>query len=154
MMIKVIATITISTDLKTVFDYISNLENDKFWRKEINDTTMATKPQLNARATESSYLSKRAPNNILQLICTDYLENKQIVYQTIPDSKFYLKSDRQVEAISQNETRVIYNIEFDKSIVKHGLGFNLPSLIINVVAKADMKKYLKRLKNVLEENNA
>jgi hypothetical protein len=36
MNIEVTGSITISKDIKTVFDFIANLENDKLWRKEIN----------------------------------------------------------------------------------------------------------------------
>jgi hypothetical protein len=60
---------------------------------------MKTKPQIHALATEDSFLSKRRPNNILNLICTAYRENEHVVYQTVPDSLFFLKSHRQVEAI-------------------------------------------------------
>jgi hypothetical protein len=76
------------------------------------------------------------------------------VYQTLPASKFFLESNRQVEAVSPNETRVLYHITFDKKIVKQGLGFNLPTFIIYLVAKTDMKKYLTKLKSVIEANNA
>jgi mRNA-degrading endonuclease HigB of HigAB toxin-antitoxin module len=115
---------------------------------------MTAKPQINVKATESSYLSKRTPSHILDLICTTYMENKQIVYQTLPASKFFSESNRQVEAVSPNETRVLYHITFDKKIVKQGLGFNLPTFIIYLVAKTDMKKYLTKLKSVIEANNA
>ena len=154
MNIEVTGCITVLRDIKTVFDFIANLENDKLWRKEINSTIMTAKPQVNVQAIENSYLSKRTPNHSLNLICTAYLGNKQIVYETLPDSNFFLKSDRQVEAISQNETRILYGITFDKKIVKHGLGFNLPAFIIYLVAKADMKKYLTKLKTIVEMNNA
>jgi hypothetical protein len=153
MIIKATGTITILANSKTVFEYLSNLENDKFWRKEINATSMKTKPQIHALATEDAFLSKRRPNNILNLICTQYSEHERVVYQTMSDSKFFLKSDRQVEPISPNETTVIYSIEFDKSIVKHGLGFTLPTFIVNFVTKRDMKKYLSQLKTVIENKN-
>ncbi len=151
MNILVTGFINISADHKTVFDYIANLSNDKFWRKEINSTTMNTKPQMNALATENSYLSKRVPDNMLHLICTEFVENKKVVYQTLPDSKFFLKSLRMVESVSENETKVTYTIAFDKCIVKHGLGFSLPTLIVELVAKHDMKKYLAALKALLEK---
>lgn len=150
--IKATGSIIISADRKTVFDFISNLENDKFWRKEINSTIMTSLPKLYALATENSYLSKRAPNHILNLICTEFIENSQIVYETVPESDFFLKSFRTTETVSENETKVIYSIEFDKSIVKKGLGFNLPAFIIELVANTDMKKYLKKLKSVIETN--
>ncbi len=151
MNIKATGSISILKDIKTVFDFISNLEKDKLWRKEINNTTMTSKPQINAQAEENSFLSKRKPNHILNLICTQYIENNQVVYQTLPDSNFFLKSSRQAEYISQYETRVIYTIEFDKDIVKQAFGFSLPVFIINMAAKSDMKKYLAELKSVMEK---
>ena len=150
MHIKVSGKIRIAKDSQTVFNFISNLENDKFWRKEINSSKMTMKPQVNARTTENSYLSKRVPNNILNLICTEYIENQKVIYQTMPDSKFFLKSVRIIDPISQNETMFLYTIEFDKNIVKHALGFRLPIFIINLVAKNDMKKYLAKVKTFIE----
>lgn len=55
------------------------------------------------------------------------------------------------EPVAANESRVTYSIEFDKSIVKHGLGFGLPTFMISMVARTDMKKYLQKLKGILEE---
>ncbi|KOY87115.1 hypothetical protein AD998_14045 [bacterium 336/3] len=140
----------ISRNLSTVFQYVANLENDQFWRKEINSTSMNAKPQINTLAVEDSFLSKKVPHHILNLICTEYIEENKIIYQTVPDSPFFLKSIRIVEAISEQETKFLYHIEFDKNIVKHGLGFMLPAFIIRYVAKQDMKKYLNKLKTILE----
>ncbi len=150
MNIKISGSITILKDSKTVFDFISNLEHDKLWRKEVNYTNVSGGSILNSIATEDSFLSKRVPSHILNLQCIELVENKLVAYQTLPDSKFFLKSIRKVESVSQNETRVLYSIEFDKGIVKHGLGFALPDFIINLAAKADMKKYLSKLKSIME----
>lgn len=144
-------TITICTDHQTLFEYISNLENDKFWRKEINFTTMSSLPELGVLATEDSFLSKKVPNHILSLKCIEFQNNSCIVYETSPKSKFYLKSTRKVETISKKESRLIYTIEFDASVVKHGLGIGLPKFLIEFVTKSDMKKYLKKLKVILEK---
>lgn len=46
---------------KVVFDYFSNLEHDRFWRKEIISTTMTGKPHVGVLATEDSFLSKEHP---------------------------------------------------------------------------------------------
>ena len=154
MNILVTGFISISADHRTVFDYISNLSNDKFWRKEINSTTMNSKPQINALAAENSYLSKRVPDNMLLLVCSEFVENKKVVYQTLPDSKFFLKSLRMVESVSENETKVTYTIAFDQRIVIHGLGFSLPTLLVQLVAKHDMKKYLAALKTLLENKHS
>ena len=90
--IAITGSIAIFRDVKTTFDYIANLENDKFWRKEIHYTTMASKPQINVLATEDSFLAKRRPNSILTLRCTTFTENKLVIYPTEPKSKFFLSS--------------------------------------------------------------
>ncbi len=146
MVIKISDSISIQKPLEEVFTFVSNLENDKVWRKEINHTVMKSRPQLNARASENSFLSKRVPNHILELQCIEFEESKKVVYETVFGSKFYLKSEREVEAVSSNETKFIYTLEFDTSVVKHGLGFSLPTFLVKLVAKADMKKYLNQLR--------
>jgi hypothetical protein len=55
MNIQVTGSVIILTNHQTVFDYISNLENDSFWRKEINATIMTSKPQIDALAIENAY---------------------------------------------------------------------------------------------------
>lgn len=151
MNITISGEITISNNAESTFQYISNLKNDPFWRKEINGTEMTSLPQLHARARESSYLSKKQPANVLELECIAFIDQQKIVYQTLSTSPFYLKSTREVKAISANETQFKYSIIFDKNIVKHGLGFSLPSFIIKMAAQSDMKKYLKKLKEILEK---
>jgi hypothetical protein len=153
MNIKIEDSIIISRDINAVFDFISNLENDRYWRKEINSTMMKGKPQVNTEATEDSFLSKRKPNHLSNLICKVYQENIQIVYETIPGSNYFLRSNRQVAPVLQNQTKLTYTVEFDKNIVKYGTGFALPEFIIHFVARRDMKKYLARLKQVLERND-
>jgi len=114
---------------------------------------MTSKPQIGALAIEDSFLSKKTPSNVLKLKCVEFIQDQKIVYETLPDAQFYLLSVRQVETISENKCRVTYNIEFDKNIVKHGLSFGLPKVIIDIVVKRDIKKYLKMLRTVVETEN-
>jgi hypothetical protein len=90
---------------------------------------------------------------VLQLKCIGFIQDQKIAYETLPHAQFYLLSVKQVETISENKCRVTYNIEFDKNIVKHGLGFGLPKFIIDIVVKRDINKYLKKLKAVIEIQN-
>ncbi len=143
--------ITIHKNITTVFAYIANLENDAQWRKEVNETKMNGPAQLGAIAKESSFLSKRVPANMLELVCTEFNLNGSITYTTLPSSPFYLQSIRKVVAIDEQSCTFIYEIHFDKNIVKHGLGFGLPIFLIGMVAHKDMKKYLAKLKAVMEE---
>jgi hypothetical protein len=143
--------IIINKNASTVFAFVANLTNDALWRKEINETKMNGPAQLGAIAHESSFLSKRVPANILELVCTEFNFNESIIYTTVPSSPFYLQSMRKVVVINEESCTFIYEITFDESIVKHGLGFGLPAFLIKMVAQADMKKYLSTLKGAIEK---
>lgn len=144
--------ILIETAASKLFAFVSNLENDQLWRKEINYSQSNGSAQLGTLVKESSFLSKRVPENILELTCTEFILNSQITYTTLNPNSFYLQSKRNVVPINSKQSKFIYKIIFDKNIVKHGLGFNLPNFLIQMAAQSDMKKYLKKLKQVLETN--
>jgi len=81
---------------------------------------------------------------------TYYFDKNNIaIFETSNHSKFYLKSERQVKAVSANRTEFIYTIDFDMNIVKFALGFGFPKFIISMKANSNMKKYLRQLKNHL-----
>jgi len=149
--IEVTRTICIKKDSATVFNYFSDLRNDKEWRSEINETKVLNPdPSIHTIAHEDSYLSKKVPNYVAKLICLAYVPNRRIVYQTMPENRYFLRSIREVDNLSDLETRITYSLKFDKAIVKHGIGINLPRFLVNYVTNSSMKKYLKKLKTVLE----
>lgn len=151
MKITVTDAVVISANIAVVFDFVANLENDRLWRTEISATTTNRKQGLEAVGVEESFLSKRVPCHRQTLACVAYQKNAQVTYQTMPEAQFFLRSSRQVESVSPTETRVVYHLDFDKNLVKHGLGFSLPTLLVRLVAKRDMKKYLTQLKRHIEE---
>jgi hypothetical protein len=108
--------------------------------------------QVGVMISEYSYLSKKAPNNLVILKCVQYDKNKIAVFETPENAEFYLRSQRQVNAIADNTTEIIYTLEFDTNLVKYALGFSLPIFIISFKANSDMKKYLRRLKTKLEND--
>ncbi len=77
-------------------------------------------------------------------------KNKIVIFETPDNSIFYLKSKRQVRALSETTTEIMYALDFDIAIVKHALGFKLPGFIVSFKANSDMKKYLRQLKTILE----
>lgn len=82
--------------------------------------------------------------------CVKFDKNEIVVFETSRDARFYLKSQRMVKAASDHSTEVIYELDFDMGIVKFAMGFSLPRFIIIWKAKSDMKKYLRKLKELLE----
>ena len=150
--IKSTGTILVKKNIETVFDFFANPTYDMFWRTEINQSHLDSILQLGVTVAEYSYLSKKASNNLVELICVKFDKNKIAVFETLDSAKFYLKTERQVKSVSSNATEVMYSISFDKSIVKFALGFGLPKFIVSLKADSDMKKYLRQLKTILEND--
>jgi hypothetical protein len=149
-LIKTTGTILVNKSVRSVFDFFANPSNDKLWRTEINQSKLDGALQLGVTVSEYSYLSKKVPNNLLELKCVQFDKNKIAIFETPGNAKFYLKSQRQVKPVSVNTTEIIYTLYFDKSIVKFALGFSLPKFIVSMKANSDMKKYLRKLKTELE----
>lgn len=145
-LIKATGSILVHQNVENTFAFFADPSNDSLWRTEINDSVPDGPLQPGTTISEYSYLSKKAANNLLQLKCIRFDKNKAAIFETPGESRFYLKSQRMVKAITEHTTEVTYQLEFDKSIVKFAMGFNLPDFIVSFKAKSDMKKYLRQLK--------
>ncbi len=144
--------IIISRDYKTVFNYISDYTNDKNWRKPIHQTTMNTaKPEQGTIITEDCFLSRKVPHFITTFRCLEFIPNKTISSESTPENQFWSSNTREVEAIDNFTTKVTYTFQLDISIVKHAFGFSLPVFLVNMSTKAEIRAYLKKLKQVLEK---
>lgn len=150
--INTTGTILVTQKSENVFEFFANPNNDNLWRTEINKSTLNGPLQLEVIASEYSYLSKKIPNNLIELRCIHFDKNNLAIFETPNNAQFYLKSERQVKTISNNTTEIIYSITFDIEIVKYALGFTLPKFIVSWKASSDMKKYLLKLKTILEKN--
>lgn len=150
MILKTVQEITVQNSLENAFAFFCNPANDHLWRKEINETVVKRALQAGVLAYEYSRLSGKRPNNLVVLECTEFVPNSRVTFQSVPDSPFYLKSVRTVVAATNKETKLIYGLDFDTALVKFALGFSLPAFIIATKARGDMKKYLMKLKFLLE----
>ena len=112
-LIKITGTILINKSVESVFDFFVNPSNDIFWRTEINKSILNGTLQLGVKISEYSYLSKKVPDNLIELKCIQFDKNKLAIFETDKTSQFYLRSQRQVKAISDNTTEVIYTLDFD-----------------------------------------
>ncbi len=146
-------TIVINKDQETVFSFLSDYRNDPKWRKEINQTTINTPQiQVGSLLTEDSFLSRKNPHYLSHLICSELLPHSRITCNTTPETKFYSKNTRSVKKIDNESCKVIYQLEFDTAIVKHGLGFQLPGFFLKFYTNSVMKDYLSVLKKHLENS--
>lgn len=148
--IKITGTILANKNIDNVFDFFANPINDNLWRTEIKQTTLDGALQLGVSISERSYLSKKVSDNLVKLKCIQFDKNEIAIFETTDNAPFFEKSQRQVRAISDNITEIIYTLEFDLNIVKFAMGFSLPKFIVTLKANIDMKKYLRQLKKQLE----
>lgn len=144
-------TIMVNKDVASVFTFFANPANDHHWRKEINKSILDGPLEAGVTFSEYSYLSKRAPNHVLEFICVQFDKNKVAVFETLGHSRFYEKSQRMVKAVADQVTAITYTLDFDKSIVQFALGFPLPGFVISWKANSDLKKYLRQLKRLVEQ---
>jgi hypothetical protein len=144
--------ILVNKDIVTVFNFFANPANDILWRKEVNQSTLNGTLEIGVTVSEYSYLSKKAPNNLIELKCIEFDKNKIAVFETSQNARFYERSQRLVNFVSTNNTEIVYTLDFDIEIVKFALGFSLPKFLVSMKAGIDMKKYLRNLKKHLEKN--
>ncbi len=150
--IDVAATVDIARDAQTVFDYLANYTNDPRWRAEIQDVQLST-PSVREKTevTEVSFLSKKVPRHVSLLQCVALAPGRSVASEATAASPFWSRNVREVEPLPGNRTRVIYRIQFDPAVVKHGLGFGLPRFVVHLYTKVTMQKYLAALKRILEQ---
>jgi hypothetical protein len=151
-LIKTKGTILVYKNAESVFDFFANPSNDYLWRTEINKSTLDGTLQLGVNIYEYSYLSKRIPNNLIELKCVKFDKNKLAIFETPDKAQFHIRSQRQVKAISDNKSEITYTLDFDIDLVKYALGFTLPKFIVSFKADSDIKKYLRQLKTKLEND--
>lgn len=149
--IDVKESVIIEKNNEAVFDYFTDLRNDKKWRSEIIETTSDNSIiDLDTVFKETSFLSKKVNAYVSNLKCIEYNPHKEACFESVTENHFWAKNKRQVIAKSANKSQVNYHLQFELAIVKHGLGFNLPKFIVSLYTKITMKKYLENLKKILE----
>ena len=149
--IETSATIHINCQPAKVFAYTAELGNDSAWRSEINATiSLHEREGLHHIVEEDAFLSKKLPHYLTRFICTVYIQDRKIIYQLVPGSRFFMCNCREVKALAPQQTLLRYSLKFDGGIVRHALGIGLPAIVIRCVTRLSMRKYLKKLKLLLE----
>lgn len=153
-MIRSTGSILIQRKVEEVFRFFADPTNDPQWRTEVTRTTRTGEPGAGTTVQEHSYLSKKAPDVVVELRCVQYEENERAIFETPDGAPSHRRSERRVSARPDGTTEVVYTLAFDTAIVKEALGFALPRYIVALKAGHDLKRYLRRLKAVLERGQA
>ncbi len=74
--ISTTGTIIINKRIEHVFDFFANPVNDSLWRTEINKSNLSGTLQKGVTIFEYSYLSKKTPDNLVELKCMELIKIK------------------------------------------------------------------------------
>ncbi|HEX2534980.1 MAG TPA: SRPBCC family protein [Chitinophagaceae bacterium] len=150
--IDITCTLRMERDSATVFRYLADLRLDARWRKEVHQTRI--EPAEGRRmgvAVQDAYLSRRVPHHLTRLQCMHYEPGRCIAFETLPGSPFWQQTIRTVQPVPGGAL-VTYRLLFDAAVVRFGLGFPLPPFFIRWYTRTTMKRYLARLKTILEQS--
>lgn len=127
-------------DADSLFLFVSNPSNDVHWRNEVLKVIW----HADKSYSEISRLSSRL--NAHELIFIRKVEANQRAFfaQTLHSQDFFQKVFRQVLTLN-NDTRFVYKVEFDQSIINKAMGFSLPFFLVKIYIKKKTKRYLRQL---------
>jgi hypothetical protein len=142
--------LVVNKPLPIVFGYFADMCNDQFWRDEVKKTTANGVPELNCLVQQATELNKSKPLYTASYVCNKFIANDTIVYETTTESEDWQRNIRKCEAINDVSTRIVYTVEFEKNIIKHGMSVVPPSFMVEMFLTTTIKKYLQQLKQRVE----
>lgn len=147
-LVRIRAWVQIRKDATSVFAFFGDMLRDPEWRNEIRS---CDKPAANL-IRQFSYLSPRQPAFRQDYNIEVYDAGKmELLARAIPGSPHFQDSFRKVEALSDSTCRAIYEISFNRAILKTALGFDLPDFLLRFQMNRVCRKYLKAMRILLEK---
>jgi hypothetical protein len=141
--------VNINASIEKVFDYIADGTKDPTWRDEVNEMILYGEVAVGTLQIEKSKLGKH--DNYETPTDITVLERPyKIVLETPEDYRLWLRSTRIYESVDDRTTRFNYELSFDKAMVNETTPIPIPSIIVKWLYTLTIKKYLGKLKGILE----
>lgn len=142
--------VKINAPIDKVFDLVSSPMNDHLWRSEVNDmTTNNESVMIGSWYREDAWIGIKR-NFITTTAVVEIEAPKRVIFVTPKSSPFYLKS-RRFFSHDNGVTTFKYVVDFDRKMIKETFGFNASPKIVMKLYSFQMKRYLKKLKQILEK---
>lgn len=142
--------VTISAPIDKVFDLVSSPMNDHLWRSEVNDmTTNNDDVVVGSWFREDAWIGIRK-NFITTTAVIEIDAPYKVIFETPAGSPFYLKSQRFFTE-DKGKTTFKYVVDFDRKMIKETFGLNVSPQIVMKLYSFQMKRYLNKLKKILEK---
>ncbi len=141
--------VTIKAPIEMVYDLVSSPMNDHLWRSEVNEmTTNNESVVIGSWYREDAWIGIRR-NFITTTTVVEVDSPNKVVFVTPEGSPFYLKSRRFFNE-ENGETTFSYIVDFDRRMIKETFGLDISPQVVMKLYAFQMKRYLKKLKDVLE----
>lgn len=136
------STVTIDSDVESVFDYVTDPENNSAWQSSFVSYKQTTGETMEVGATYRYINSFLGINMQTEGVITEYEQNEVMAFD-FTSSKVSGSSKFQVEE-KGNKTEVTLTGSADLSFMKFG------KKLAEIKAKNQIKSDLKKLKKILE----
>lgn len=149
--ITLIESIRISAEAEKIFGFISDLRNDPTWRPEVESMTVAGETKVGSIATELITVYKFfhfvTPVKVLVLDSP-----RMFVAETPETHSTWVKVIRSLKPLENGEIEFTVNLSFSLDNMKQITPIIPPKGIIRAWYKPRMKRYLRTLKRLMENN--
>lgn len=142
--------IIIKTTAEKLFDYIANGDNDPNWRKEVDKMEIQGAIQQGTLMVEYSSFYKFFHTKTPTIIKVLTPPN-QVVLETPDTHTTWLQSIRTIEKTEHQTVKFTYQLGFSLDAMKQILPFIPPAKLVKIWYKPRIDKYLKNLKQIVEE---
>ena len=145
----VAASVVVKAPIQEAFAFAGNAANDHYWRTEVNRFKVIGGFSVGSVFIEDAKLGIH-PHYITRARLIDMRPPYGVVYRTLPQNRFYLRSTRLFEPLSPTQTRVIYKVDIEKAMIRDILGVALPPELVSAIYSARMRRYLRNLRRILQ----
>lgn len=143
--------ITINASADKIFEYVTNGNNDPKWRTEVDRMDVQGETKIGTVMVEYSsfykFLHTVTPTEIKVLD-----RPNKIILETPDTHPNWLQSIREIKILNSTECIVFYELAFSLDSMKQIMPFTPPAKLVAMWYRPRMKKYLKNLKNILEQS--
>jgi hypothetical protein len=147
--ISLTESIVINTGPELIFDYISNVSNDPYWRPEVEKMEMQGETKLGAMIVE--YIRIYRFFRIITPTQVLVLERPHtFVVETPPDYPAWVQCIRKVKALGPGTSEFSVKLSFSLDNIKQISPIVPPGGIVRLWYKPRMKRYMRNIKRILE----
>ncbi|RVU85633.1 hypothetical protein EOL70_06685 [Leucothrix sargassi] len=147
--IKWVNSAVIDVPQSYLYDYVSDISKDPKWRAEVKRMDVQGDIKVGTLAVEYSDLFMGLKRVVTPAEITILDKPTLFVCETPKDAKTWLMSRRELNAISETQTEIVYRLETE--VPYTGILGSLYAQLTTYFYQPRLPKYLKMLKALVEE---